>query len=470
MILINQRVALFWVVALITQTLRPSGIAAELGFSPSAQRIQQSLAFVPARMAHYHVPGLSLACIHNGTVEWTQAFGVVRVGGEPVTPDTLFQAGSISKSVTALAVLRLVEQGKLSLDADVSQYLRSWRLPSNKFTERKKVTLRELLSHTAGATVHGFEGYTAGQTLPTLVQVLNGEKPANSALVTIDFVPGTNFRYAGGNYVIIQQILIDVTGKPFPDLMQEVVLQPLHMEHSTFQQPIPEKLRSFEAIPYDGDGNPIEGGPHTYPEMAVAGLWTTPSDLALFGSAIQDAFAGKPGAVVSPRTAHEMLQPVARDYALGFFVDGNGPNRYFWHPGVNAGFVAFFFAYEEGDGLALMTNGQNSKALGLEILHAVAKQYGWTEYPRDDATVSNPLIIALICACVVVITYLFLRVVRRVTRSPEMGRALFKRVKHFEKIATARFASATGNWLPRVSARRPLLVSKCLHWSNLRRA
>src|SRR5262249_52896144 len=160
------------------------------------------------RMAHYHVPGLSIACIHNGTVEWTQAFGVVRVGGAPVTPDTLFQAGSISKSLTALAVLRLVEQGKLNLDTDVSQYLRSWKIPTNNFTKQKKVTLRELLSHTAGATIHGFHGYTAGQTVPTLVQVLNGEKPANSAPVTIDFVPGTNFRYAGGGYAIVQQILV----------------------------------------------------------------------------------------------------------------------------------------------------------------------------------------------------------------------------------------------------------------------
>jgi CubicO group peptidase (beta-lactamase class C family) len=311
--------------------------------------------------------------------------------------------------VTAVAVLRLVDQGKLNLDADVSQYLRSWKLPTNKFTEHKAVTLRELLSHTAGASVHGFPGYITGQTVPTVVQVLNGDKLANSPPVTIDFVPGTKFRYAGGGYAIIQQILTDVTGKSFPDLMQEVVLQPLRMTHSTFQQPIPEKLRSLEAMPYDKDGNAIEGGPHTYP---VGGLWTTPSDLALFASAIQDAFSGKVGAIVSPSTAHEMLRPVARDYALGFFVDGNAPNRYFWHPGVNAGFVAFFFAYEKGDGLALMTNGQNTKALGLEIIHALAKQYGWTEYPTDGPGFRNPWVIGLICAAIVFLIYLLFRVIR----------------------------------------------------------
>lgn len=404
-------VVLFSAVVLISQALWLSGTAAERVASPSAQQIQQSLAFVPSRMAHFHVPGLSIACIHDGTVQWTREFGVARRGGGPVTSDTLFQAGSISKSVTALAVLRLVEQGKLNLDADVGQYLRSWKLPTNKFTEQKKVTLRELLSHTAGATVHGFHGYIAGQTVPTLVQVLNGEKPANSQPVTIDFFPGTKFRYAGGGYAIVQQTVIDVTGQSFPELMRELVLRPLHMMHSTFEQPIPEKLRSLEAMPHDGDGNPIEGGPHTYPEMAVAGLWTTSSDLALFASAIQDALSGKPGAIVSASTAREILRPVAQDYALGFLVDGNGPNRYFWHPGVNDGFVAFFFAYEKGDGLALMTNGQNTKALGLEIIRALAKRYGWSEYPTDGSGFSNPWMISVFCASVVLIMYLFLRVI-----------------------------------------------------------
>jgi CubicO group peptidase (beta-lactamase class C family) len=380
----------------------------ESSASPPAQDIQQSLRFVPDRMAHYHVPGLSLACIHNGTVQWTQAFGVARVRGAPVTPDSLFDASSISMPVTAMAVLRLVEQGKLNLDADVSQYLRSWKLPTNRFTEQKKVTLRELLSHTAGATVHSFHGYTTGQMVPTLVQVLNGEKPANSPPVTIDFVPGTKFRYAGGGYAIIQQILIDVTRESFPDLMRELVLQPLHMTHSTFQQPIPEKLRSLEAMPNDKDGNAIEGGPRISP---VANLWTTPSDLAQFALGIQNALAAEPGAIVSPSTAHEMLQPVRGDYALGLVIDGNGPNRYFWHPGASTGFLAFFFAYEKGDGLALMTNGQNTKALGLEIIHALAKQYRWTEYPRDESRFSNPWVIGLICAAIVLITYLLFRVI-----------------------------------------------------------
>jgi CubicO group peptidase (beta-lactamase class C family) len=387
----------------------------------SANTAELSLHFVPDRMAHYRVPGLSLACIHNGTVNWTQAFGVAKVGGKPVTPETLFQASSVSMPVTAVAVFRLVEQGKLNLDVDVSQYLRSWKLPTNQFTQERKVTLRELLSHTAGVTVHGFGGYAAGQPVPTLVQVLNGERPAHSAPVTIDFVPGTKFRYAGGNYVIIQQILVDVTGKAFLDLMRELVLEPLHMAHSTFAQPLPETLTPQAAIPYDQDGNAIEGGPHTYPEMAVAGLWTTPSDLALFALAIQDALAGKPGAIMSPSTAHEMLRPVRGNYGLGFAIDGHGANRYFSHPGANPGFLSFFFAYEKGDGVVLMANNQYSKAMMLEVIQALAKQFGWTEFPIEESRFNNPWVITSICACMVLFAYLLFLVIRHRKRQNEQA-------------------------------------------------
>jgi len=376
------------------------------------QQIQDSLRFVPDRMAHYHVPGLSLAFVHDGTVEWTQAFGVARPGGPLVTPETLFQASSISMPLTAIAVLRLVEQRKLDLDVDVNQYLKGWKIPANRFTEQRKVTLRELLSHTAGATVHGFGGYTAGQKIPTLVQVLNGEPPANSARVIIDFVPGTRFRYAGGNYLIIQQILVDVTGESFPKLMQEVVLQPLHMSHSTFQQLLPDEVPLSAAMPYHENGKPIEGGPRVFPEMTVAGLWTTPSDLALFVMAVQNALAAKPGAIVSQSTAQRMLEPGLGSYGLGFFMAGAGDNRYFSHPGSNPGYLSFFFAYEKGDGVVLMTNCQSSKSLGLEIFGALAKQYGWNEYPRAPL-LRNSWLIGLIGTCVLLTAFLVVRLLKR---------------------------------------------------------
>src|SRR5277367_6777677 len=168
------------------------------------------------RMAALHVPGVSIAVIHHGVIEWAQGFGVTRVGGPPVTADTMFQAGSISKPVAAMAALRLVQQGKLSLDADINTYLTSWKLPASPIAAGKPVTLRELLTHTGGTTVHGFPGYAAGEPVPTLVQVLDGVKPANTAAIRVDTAPGTKWNYSGGGFTIMQQAVIDVAKEPFP--------------------------------------------------------------------------------------------------------------------------------------------------------------------------------------------------------------------------------------------------------------
>jgi CubicO group peptidase (beta-lactamase class C family) len=261
------------------------------------------------RMAALHVPGVSVAVIHDGKIEWARGFGVTRVGGPAVTPDTLFQAASISKPVTAVAVLRLAESGKLNLDADVNQYLKTWKVPANTFTERTKVTLRELLTHTAGMTVHGFPGYAFDSALPTLVQVLNGEKPANTPAILVDTIPGTNWRYSGGGFVVAQLLLEGVTGQPFPKLMHDIVLGPMGMNRSTYEQPLPQSLMAEAAMPYRQDGQAVPGGPHVYPEMAPAGLWTTPSDLARYAMEVQKAVAGKAGAVLSAAMAREMLKP-----------------------------------------------------------------------------------------------------------------------------------------------------------------
>ena len=186
-------------------------------------------------MAALHVPGVSIAVVHNGVIEWAQGFGFAVVGGDPVTAETLFQAGSISKPVAAMAALRLVQEGKLNLDADINTYLTSWKLPASEVAAGKPVTLRELLTHTGGTTVHGFPGYAAGETVPTLVQVLDGVKPANTAAIRVDTAPGTKWRYSGGGFTIMQQALIDVTKEPFPKLMHDTVLAPIGMTHSTYR-------------------------------------------------------------------------------------------------------------------------------------------------------------------------------------------------------------------------------------------
>jgi CubicO group peptidase (beta-lactamase class C family) len=341
---------------------------------------QGQTAKLSARMTALHVPGVSIAVIHDGQIEWARGFGVTRIGGRAVTTETLFQAASISKPVTALAVLRLVQSGKLDLDTDVNRYLKTWKVPDNEFTAKNNVTLRELLTHTAGMTVHGFPGYASDAPLPTVTQVLNGEKPANTPAIRVDTTPGTMWRYSGGGYVIVQQLLEDVTGKPFPKLMQELVLEPIGMTHSTYEQPLPSARLAEAAMPYRPDGQPVTGGPHTYPEMGPAGLWTTPSDLARYAIEVQKALAGKSNKVLSAAIARQMLTPGMNHWGLGPGVAGSPEHPYFTHGGANEGFRCNFMAYENGDGVFIMTNGDNGGDLAEELFRTVAHEYNWPDF------------------------------------------------------------------------------------------
>jgi CubicO group peptidase (beta-lactamase class C family) len=348
------------------------------------------------RMAALHAPGVSLAMIHHGKIEWARGFGVTRVGGSAVTPETLFQAASISKPVTAMAVLHLVGSGKLDLDTDVNQYLKTWKVPTNTFTENTKVTLRELLTHTAGITVHGFPGYAAGAVRPTEIQVLNGEKPANTPAIRVDTIPGTEWRYSGGGFVITQVLLEDVTGQAFPVLMHDLVLAPIGMTRSTYEQPLPQNRLSEAAMPYHSDGQAVTGGPHVYPEMAPAGLWTTPSDLARYALEVQEALAGKSKAVLSTAAVQAMLTPGKNKWGLGVETGGAAGHPYFTHGGANDGFQCELVAYDEGDGAVIMTNSDSGGQLAAEILRTIAHEYAWPDFQPAENTLSkvDPKILA----------------------------------------------------------------------------
>jgi CubicO group peptidase (beta-lactamase class C family) len=341
------------------------------------------------RMAFYATPGVSVAVINGGAIEWARGYGVAEAGGStPVTPRTRFQAASISKPVASLAALLLVSQGRLSLDEPVNARLDSWKVPENEFTAKVPVTLRRLLSHTAGLTVHGFGGYPAGSPTPSLLQVLDGAKPANSAPIRVDVLPGSLNRYSGGGYTVAQQLMIDVTGKPFPSLMSELVLRPLAMANSTYEQPLPAALGKEAASGHRGSGKPIQGRYHTYPEMAAAGLWTTPTDLARFALELQRALGGA-SKVIPAATAREMTTSVMDDYGLGLGVPGTGAAARFTHGGANEGFrcqmVAFFSG---GQGAVVMTNGDRGGALAVEVFRAVAREYGWPAFqPKEKHVV-----------------------------------------------------------------------------------
>jgi CubicO group peptidase (beta-lactamase class C family) len=341
------------------------------------------------RMAYYHVPGVSIAVIEDGRVSWARGVGVKQAGTtDSVAPTTLFQAASISKPVAATAMLRLVERGVLQLDTNVNRYLTSWKVPENTFTTTEKVTLRRLVSHTAGLTVHGFPGYTTAEPLPTVVQVLNGEKPANTAPVRVDVMPGTLSRYSGGGTTVMQQLLVDVTGTPFPTLVRDLVLTPAGMSQSTYEQPLPASRAADAARAHDSRGSMVPGGWHVYPEMAPAGLWTTPTDLAKWAIAITDARAGRSTALLSQATTTQMLTAVKDGIGLGPFVGGSGRAFHFGHGGANEGFHSELVMYPEiGVGAAIMTNGDRGPLLMREVLLALAAEYGWPEYGPTRVTV-----------------------------------------------------------------------------------
>jgi len=351
------------------------------------------------RMAYHNVPGVSIALINDLRVEWARGYGVLQVGKrEPVTPETLFQAASVAKLVVAVAALHYVESGALDLDGDVNQSLVSWQVPENEFTAEERVTLRRLLSHSAGVTVGGFRGYALGEQVPNLQQILSGQWPANSPPIRVDIVPGTEYRYSGGGYMIVQQLLEDVVGEPFSEIMQKSVLEPWGMAASTFESPLPEQLRSIAASGHRADGGGIPGGWHTYPEMgAGASMWATPSDLAHFATRVMQVYAGQTDEVLSPAMAIEMLTPQIDSHGLGpGLQDDGGDLFYFMHWGGNDGYKSVLVAYpQRGQGAVIMTNGDNGEPLMREILNSVSIEYGWV---RDYTCLYVGIVAAIVLA------------------------------------------------------------------------
>ena len=338
------------------------------------------------RMRFYKTPGVGIALINDGRIEWARGYGVLEAGGkEPVTPETLFQAASISKSLTAMLVLRLVEQGKLDLDSDANKRLISWKVPENEFTKDQKVTVRRLLAHTAGVSNPGFLGYPVDKPLPNLRQILDGEKPANSQPIRVELKPGTKFLYSGGGYVILRQLVMDVTGVSFPELMQKTILRPLGMTHSTFQQPLSPALASTAAAGHLPNGKEMEGKWFVLPELAPDGLWTTPTDLARLLIEVQKAKLGKSQKVLSTKSTNLMLTPEIENVALGWLVDGKDDSARFSFSGSNVGYKSRMVAYmNSGRGIVVMTNSENGAELTTEILRSVAAEYDWPDFrPRE---------------------------------------------------------------------------------------
>ena len=338
------------------------------------------------RMAHYQVPGVSIAVISEGRLEWAKAYGVLdATRAEPVRADTLFQAASVSKVVAAVGALKLVEAGLLGLDSDVNQSLRSWRFPESAYTRERKVTVRGLLRHTAGVNMRGFPGYAPGEPVPSLHQVLDGSGPANSLPIRVYVEPDSVHSYSGGGYVVVQQVMEDVTATPFAEHMRRAVFEKVAMRRSTFEQPLPERLIAEAAVGHTQSGEPMQGRWYTYPELAAAGLWTTPTELSRLVTNLQRSLAGSDSGLLTTRTATEMLTDQSNGWGLGVSVGGDERGRWFSHEGLNRGYTCRLFAFATtGQGAVVMTNSESGAPLVMEILRAIAVMYGWPDLQPEE--------------------------------------------------------------------------------------
>ena len=341
------------------------------------------------RMRALRVPGVSVAIIDSGRVVWARGFGIKEGGGtDSVTTETLFQAQSISKPIAVTGLLRLVEAGKLDLDDDVNTVLHSWRLPTSRFTDERKVTLRAIASHSAGLTVGGFPGYRLGDSLPTLAQILDGQRPANNPPVRVDTFPRAISRYSGGGMEVMRQVMTDVTGEDFPVLMRRLVLAPLGMTRSRYDQPLPEAVRQEAASGHDGSGAVIPGKWVIQPELAAAGLWTTPTELAAWAIDVANAWAGRDAKLLSSGMAKEMLTRQKANWGLGVSVEDSGAALRFGHSGSNRGFRAELVMLPAvGKGAVVLTNGDRGSGIIEELLQSIAAEYHWPGYQQVEREV-----------------------------------------------------------------------------------
>nr|WP_314491909.1 serine hydrolase [uncultured Chryseobacterium sp.] len=340
------------------------------------------------RMALYNTNAVSIAVIKNYKVEWVKAYGFADVSEKRLaTAGTLFQAGSISKSMNSLGILKLVQEGKLGLDDDINNDLKTWKFPYDETSKGKKITIANLLSHTAGLSGHGFGGYEKGAILPTTIQILDGLKPSNSGAIRSVFEPGLKFQYSGGGTTILQLILENTTGEKYEDYMLKNVLNPLEMSNSSFNQPPPKDKENLLATAYNYESE-VRGKYHIYPEKAAAGLWTNPTDLAKYVIETQLSLQGKSNKILSKEMMTKRLEN-----NFGVFVEDYNGTKYFRHGGGTDGFLCYDVgSMEGGNGIVVMINGSNNKLIE-EIVTSIASLNQFKNYPKESSKESISLTI-----------------------------------------------------------------------------
>ena len=361
----------------------PKAIIARIEAPQPASKNDLDALDLPALLARLKVPGVSIAVIKDFKLHWVKAYGVADAEtGRPVDTDTRFQSASLSKPVTALATMRLVQEGRFTLDADINTLFKSWKVPQSDLTRILPVTPRALLSHTSGAD-DGFDfpGYEPQAALPTLVQILDGRAPSNVGKVAFVRAPYAAYKYSGGGLTLLQLALMEVSGRSFAPFMQATVLAPLQMGSSSFEQPRIVSDNPNAAFAHDKAGRRMGPAWRLHPEQAAAGLWSTPGDLARFVIEVQSALRGPRGKVLDQQSAREMTAPVGvGPYAVGLKVEQHGEGWYFSHSGANWGYRAWMTGHlRKGYGMVIMTNSDGGMALMNQVAGRVTSAYGWDQ-------------------------------------------------------------------------------------------
>lgn len=349
---------------------------------------------IAERMAKHHVKGLSIAVIRDYKIEWAKGYGWAdEAEKRPVTTETLFEPGSISKSLNAVGILKLAQDKKTDLYTDINTYLTSWKFPYDSISKGKKITLADILSHNAGLSTHGFWGHNINGPIPSVIQVLDGKTPAVTAAVRSVFEPGLRYEYSGGGTTISQLLLTDVTKQAYDAWMYENVLKPIGMSHSSYAQPPVVDKRRLCASGYYRNGSTILNKFHVYPEQAAAGLWMTPSDLCNYIIDMQLAYKGKPSKVLSPEMVKLHLTPYNNGpTAMGTFIDDRNGTKYFQHSAGNDGFCGQFYAsLEDGYGIVIFSNSEDGTLL-YEVFNSIAKAYNWNFYNEPQRKNTDKMI------------------------------------------------------------------------------
>jgi CubicO group peptidase (beta-lactamase class C family) len=367
-------------VVLATPALGVEPSAVESNLVVPVDGVDKTLSLEKA-MAALNIPSVSLALIDGDRIAFAQAYGASS------TPETIYQAASLSKFVAAIGAMRLVEAKRLDLDADVNASLASWKVPQNEFDKDRSVTLRGLLSMTAGIGVPGFLGYAIGDEVPNLTQILYGVPPANSAPITVIAEPGSVYRYSGGSYEVAEALMVDIMGTSFPDLMKEVVLEPAGMARSSFATALSADLDREAMRGHLADGSEVPGGYHLFPEHAAAGLWSTPTDLANLLILVGRAWRGESQLFLAPPTVREMLTAQnGGPYGLGAAIGKADGVLTVMKRGQNAGFQSYLILLPaEGKGMVVMTNGDNGSVLAEALIRRAAQLFDWPALgPLED--------------------------------------------------------------------------------------